>query len=69
MTDDRRTFSQAIGTMSALVAAGCAAPSRVSGTRRGTMQLDAMHKRLAAYVDRGDTRERAVPRPMKTKVA
>jgi CubicO group peptidase (beta-lactamase class C family) len=53
MTDDRRTFLKGIGMMSAL-AAGCATPSR--GPRRGgsTMQLDDMHKRLAAYVERGE---------------
>src|SRR4051812_35237630 len=54
MTDDRRTFLKGIGMMSALVAAGCAAPSRRSGARGRTMKLDAMHQRLAAYVDRGD---------------
>jgi CubicO group peptidase (beta-lactamase class C family) len=50
MTDDRRTFLQGMGT---LVAAGCA-PSRGSGARSRPVQLDAMHQRLAGYVDRGE---------------
>jgi hypothetical protein len=54
MTDDRRTFLQGMGTMSALVAAGCVAPSRGTGARKHPMQLDAMHQRLAGYVDRGE---------------
>ena len=53
MTDDRRTFLKGLGTMSTLVAAGCA-PSRGGGARSHPMQLDAMHQRLAAYVDRGE---------------
>ena len=53
MTDDRRTFLKTIGTMSALVAVGCA-PSRGGGARSRPLQLDAMRQRLAAYVDRGE---------------
>jgi len=53
MNDDRRTFLKSLGTMSALVTVGCA-HSRGGETRSNSMQLDAMHPRLADYVARGE---------------